>query len=92
VGELQAHANAVSDIPIGAWWKFSLTFITPLMLGYMLVDNTITNLTSNYEDYPTAFLRTYGWGIVAASIIAGVAFTLKSWNERLVEIPEEARV
>jgi len=90
VGELQNHANAVSDIPIGGWWKVSLTFITPVMLGYMLVDNTITNLTSNYEDYPTGFLRAYGWGILAASIIAALAFTMKTWNRSMVDLPEEA--
>src|SRR5690606_11578085 len=27
---LKAHANEISDIHLGAWWKFSLGIITPL--------------------------------------------------------------
>ena len=38
VDELRTHANAVSGVRIGLWWKVSLTVVTPLFLGYMLVE------------------------------------------------------
>jgi len=38
VDELRTHANAVSGVRIGLWWKVGLTVVTPLFLGYMLVE------------------------------------------------------
>ena len=40
----QNHANFVSDIKLGMFWRVSLLVITPLMLGYMLIDGTIQNI------------------------------------------------
>ncbi|KHF28305.1 hypothetical protein LR68_02847 [Anoxybacillus sp. BCO1] len=39
---LQTHANSVSDIMVGAWWKISLSVVTPIVLGYMMFDSIKT--------------------------------------------------
>ena len=36
---LQDHANSVSDMKLGAWWRVCLSIITPIVLGYMMFDN-----------------------------------------------------
>ncbi len=76
---LKDHANNVSDIKIGAWWSFSLSVITPVVLGFMMIQNFRTDFAENYEGYPTMFLITYGWAIALAVIIIGILFTLKKW-------------
>ena len=75
LGKLQEHANSVSDIKLGLWWKACLAVITPIVLGYMMVDSLIQNIRSNYENYPTWFLSVYGWGVVVVAILLGIALS-----------------
>jgi Na+-dependent transporters of the SNF family len=74
LGKLQEHANAISDIKIGLWWKVCLAVITPVVLGYMMIDNLITNFKDNYGGYETWFVSVYGWAIVVLAIVLGVVF------------------
>lgn len=79
LGPLREHANQVSDIKVGAWWTFSLTFVTPLVLGFMMIQNFRTDLATNYEGYPTSFLITYGWVVAAFVILLGIGFAMLKW-------------
>jgi len=80
---LQAHADSVSDIMLGSWWKFSLRFITPLILGYMMIQNLRTDMTSDYSGYPREFLFNFGWMVAIGALIFGVFITMKKWpNEK----------
>lgn len=79
----QNHANFVSDIKLGTFWRVSLLVITPLMLGYMLIDGTIQNIKKNYGGYPTEFVVTYGWSIAAAFLIIALIISLKKWNAQI---------
>src|SRR5690606_7756572 len=54
--DLQAHANEISDIRLGVWWKACLLAVTPLVLGYQAVENVRVTLTEGYGDYPIGFL------------------------------------
>lgn len=87
--ELQDHANGVSDFRTGLWWKVCLGVITPIVLGYMFIQNTITNLTSNYEDYPTSFLLLSGWGVAIAVIVVGFIFAAVKWQKNALEMPKD---
>ncbi|MFK3938422.1 sodium-dependent transporter [Alkalihalobacillus sp. NPDC078783] len=78
--ELKAHTNEVSDFKIGGWWTFCLSVVTPLVLGVMLVQNLITNLTTNYEEYPTGFLITFGWTVAVLAIVFGFILTMVKWR------------
>lgn len=77
--DLSAHANKVSDILIGKWWKFSLSVITPVVLGFMMVQNFRTDITTNYSDYPLGFLVKYGWLVAFAAMLFGLLMMLKKW-------------
>ncbi|APH03797.1 sodium-dependent transporter [Bacillus weihaiensis] len=74
---LQSHANSMSDIQLGAWWRICLSVITPVVLGYMMFDNLRTNLTTEYEGYPREFIFTWGWTVAIGAILVGVLFTMK---------------
>lgn len=76
LGKLQEHANSVSDIRLGLWWKVCLAVITPIVLGYMMVDNIITNIRENYGGYETWFVSAYGWAVAALAILLGIVFSL----------------
>jgi neurotransmitter:Na+ symporter, NSS family len=81
---LQEHANPISDIALGAWWKIALALITPPVLAYMTFDNVRTLLAEGYEDYPTWFLGVFGWGVAAAALVVGVLLSLKSWDPEVL--------
>lgn len=74
---LQSHANSMSDIQIGAWWRICLGVITPIVLGYMMFDNLRNNLTAPYGDYPLGFLFSWGWTVAIGAMLVGVLFTIK---------------
>lgn len=80
LSNLQQHANSVSDIMLGAWWKICLSVITPLVLGYMMVDNIRTNIKENYEGYATWFVTSFGWIVALAVIVIGILFSFKQWH------------
>ncbi|MFS0576528.1 sodium-dependent transporter [Sporosarcina sp. 179-K 3D1 HS] len=85
------HANEISDIRLGGWWKFCLRFITPIVLGYMMFGLLKINLLKqhkdgegnvigNYEGYSDAFIWTSGWSVAIFAIVAAVIFTIFKWN------------
>ncbi|SDC45863.1 neurotransmitter:Na+ symporter, NSS family [Pelagirhabdus alkalitolerans] len=79
VNQLQTHANSVSDIRLGAWWKFSLRVITPLVLGYMMILNLRTDMTTDYAGYPSEYLFNFGWMVAFAAIAFGAFMAMKRW-------------
>ncbi|WP_246945680.1 sodium-dependent transporter [Bacillus pinisoli] len=93
---LQSHANSVSDIALGSWWKICLGFITPLVLGYMMIDNIIKNLTPEtyYGDggYSLSFLVSSGWVVAVGALVVGFLFTLKKWEPGALKVPSEKEV
>lgn len=78
--KLQSHANEVSDIKLGTWWRICLGIITPVVLGYMMYDNLRTNLTKAYGDYPLSFLFNWGWSVTLGAIFAGVLLAMLKWR------------
>lgn len=73
---LQAHADAISDIKLGVWWRICLGVLTPLVLGYMMLDNIRINIESTYENYETWFVSIYGWGVVIVVLLIGIWFSM----------------
>ena len=85
---LREHANTLSEIRLGRGWLVALGVITPVMLGIQVFLNFRTNLTSNYEDYPTAFLVVAGWGVALAALVAGVLLALWRWDTSRVALDD----
>ncbi|WP_019413382.1 sodium-dependent transporter [Paenisporosarcina sp. TG20] len=88
----QDHANAVSDIRLGAWWNICLKFVTPLVLGYMMFGllkmnllqehtNADGEIIGNYEGYSNSFILYCGWFVAAGAIILGFVFSAIKWNK-----------
>lgn len=73
---LAQHVNDTSYISAGAWWKWSLLVITPVLLGVMTVYNLWNELQTRYEDYPASGLIALGWGGVVLTLIVGALMPL----------------
>ncbi|WP_102344998.1 sodium-dependent transporter [Bacillus sp. Marseille-P3661] len=85
LNNLKTHANDLSDIRLGSWWNICLSFITPIVLGYMMVNAIMKDVTEPYGGYPHGFLLIFGWGTVILAIIVGFLFSLKKWDEGKIE-------
>lgn len=82
----QDHANQISDLRTGSWWRFCLSILTPAVLGYMFILNLIHNIQNNYEGYPTSFLIYSGWGVVVATIITGFILATLKWRANNLDV------
>ncbi|MFC8278095.1 sodium-dependent transporter [Streptomyces sp. NPDC057271] len=78
--ELQRNADATSAIALGHWWRICLGVITPLVLGWMMVDSLRNEFDENYEGYSTTFLLTTGWGVAIGALLIGVVLSLMPWK------------
>lgn len=82
---LQKHANDLSDIQLGSWWNICLSFITPIVLGYMMIKAIMKDLAEPYGGYPIEFIVIYGWGAAAFALVMGFLFSLKKWETGKLE-------
>lgn len=92
----EKHANPISDIQLGAWWKICLRFVTPAVLGYMmfgLIRENIMRLhdsdTGNYEGYSDTFILFGGWGVALFALVMGILLTIPNWNKKAIETDYE---
>lgn len=92
---LKDHANAISDIRLGGWWKICLGIVTPIVLGYMMFGLLKLNIlqefdseTGNYEGYSDMFTLTGGVAVAAAAIILGILFSIGKWHKDHAEFDE----
>jgi neurotransmitter:Na+ symporter, NSS family len=89
---LQDHANGISDIRAGLWWKICLAVVTPLVLGYMMFDLLRQNIlqkfdtaTGNYEGYASSFILYPGMSVAVVIIVVGVLLSLKKWKRSTLD-------
>lgn len=87
LGVFKNHANEISDIKLGSWWTISLGFITPIVLGYMMIDLLRLNITKgfdtdtgNYEGYSDMFIMWGGWAVAIGALIIGIIISLIKWK------------
>jgi neurotransmitter:Na+ symporter, NSS family len=72
----QRHINELSYIKVGAWWTVSLKYITPVLLGFMIVYGAVQELRENYEGYPGSGLLFVGVGSVLVTLAFALALSL----------------
>lgn len=71
------HINLTSDFKVGKVWTFCLKFITPAILGYMILSNLLVGDIRNlYGGYPSSALFVFGWCMLEGSIILSIFFSL----------------
>lgn len=78
--ELSAHINATSTFRVGPLWRFFVSVLAPVLLGYMLITQIITLITHGYGDQPAWYLALFGWGTIGLIVVIAVVFTLLPWR------------
>lgn len=82
---VRGYVNPLSDFTVGKWWNFCLKYLTPSILGVMIVKNIIADITSPYEGYSLKAIGLYGGGFMLGTVLIAVLFT-KFLNSREREL------
>lgn len=83
--KIREHTNSISYFRIGKWWDIIVKFVTPIMLGYMLIQSILTEIKTPYGGYNLSELFAYGWSIIAFGIIVSLLISRKPWKNNEVE-------
>ncbi len=78
---LADHLNHNGSIHLGLWWRLLIGLVTPLMLGYVLIQAFWTDVQTPYEGYPTWMLATFGWGAAALVMLLGYVLSPVPWRQ-----------
>ncbi|MFP4445102.1 MAG: hypothetical protein ACLFPD_02490 [Desulfosudaceae bacterium] len=81
------EVNRTAEIKIGLIFSILIKFLTPLVLGVIIVMSFIRELRHPYEGYPLTAIIFIGIGvIVLIAVGAGVLSTTKTANDKAYEI------
>lgn len=75
------HLNERSSWKMGKLWMILLAGVTPLILGYSLINTFIGLINEPYEGYPDQMLNIFGWGMVIALLIVAIIISMLPWSK-----------
>lgn len=77
------YINSVSDIKVGKWFEILLGYISPIILGIVLIMtikneiSDVINKTAYFADYPTSSLVVGGWVMLGVVLLVSILFARK---------------
>lgn len=81
--DLRSHCNVRSDFSLGNWWIFALKYMGIIILGYLLIQNLITDFSTPYGGYSESAIIIVGWGMTVCIFVAAILLSLhKNWHEK----------
>ncbi|AQX15713.1 transporter [Tessaracoccus lapidicaptus] len=86
---LQSHVDRVSSVRFGRVWLVLMGIVVPVVLGYILITEIITKVTTPYGGYPTGLLAGFGWGMVVLTIIGAIALAATPWKRATITHVDE---
>nr|WP_319393957.1 sodium-dependent transporter [uncultured Desulfobacter sp.] len=82
IDKFKDHINLTSDFKVGKLWTVCLKYITPAILGYMILSNLIGDIKAPYGGYPYSALLVFGLCMVQGVIILSVMFHVTTNGRR----------
>lgn len=81
---MRAEVNEYSDIRVGKWWDVLVKYVTPVLLGYMTIDNIVNEFKAPYGGYPVSALIVFGWTVAIGIFIMGLYLSKKPWPDESI--------
>lgn len=79
---LRDHLNISGSLKVGLIWVVLLAGVTPIILGYSLINTFIGLLNEPYEGYPAQLIGIFGWGMAVALLVVAVVLSFLPWSNR----------
>lgn len=76
---LRDHLNSVSSFKLGRAWMVVVGGVTPIVLGYILINTLTTTLAEGYGDMPAWFVNTFGWGTAVGLVVIALLLSRLPW-------------
>ena len=76
---LRDHLNSVSSFKLGRTWMVVAGGLTPIVLGYILIDTLTITVAEGYGEMPTWFVNTFGWGMAIGLIVIAYVLSKLPW-------------
>ncbi|WP_375003073.1 sodium-dependent transporter [Aeromicrobium sp. CTD01-1L150] len=91
---LAEHLNAGGSVRVGALWQTMVTFVTPFLLGAVLVTGAWSYVSDGYGEYPRWYLLVVGWGVIGLVAVFALAMSFRRYHRADAEtfVPEDAEV
>lgn len=88
--KMRPEVNLYSDMKVGLWWDVLIKYVTPLLLGYMFIQNIIQEFKKPYAGYPLSALIAFGWTIAIGILVIAIYLSKRPWlDAKVFEIPDE---
>lgn len=81
--ELSGHLSSLSTFKVGPAWRFFVSLLGPVVLGYMLLVTVLGPdglIAKPYGGYAPEYVAVFGWGVVAAMLLGAVLLTASPWR------------
>ncbi|WP_058956011.1 sodium-dependent transporter [Kocuria rhizophila] len=82
---LRDHINSVSSFKLGRTWMIMTGGVTPVILGYILIDQLTQTVAEGYNDMPQWFVNVFGWGMAMGLIVISYLLSKLPWSRRTSE-------
>ena len=89
--KLRDHLNSVSSFKLGPIWIICVSVVTPIVLGFMLIQQIMVYAQEGYEGYPTWHLLLFGWGLIAALAYLSYLISIIPWPRKSLDRVARAR-
>jgi len=73
--KLRKYINEVSEVKLSILWEYSIKYVIPLVLTVILVQQFITEITTNYSGYPDWAIW-IGWVVVIIPVVVAVLLAI----------------
>lgn len=80
LNKIKDNMNKSSDLQVGSGWTAMIKIVAPIFIGIGLIQNTISEVSSAYGNYPQGELFTFGWFVVALLLVVAIIIGKKSSN------------
>jgi NSS family neurotransmitter:Na+ symporter len=78
IGKLQQKIDQYSEIKAGKWWIFMIKYVSPLVLGIIIITNFIQEISTPYEGYPLKYILIGGWGVITLLLVLSIILSFIS--------------
>ena len=82
---LREHVNAVSAKPVGRFLDFSIRYLVPAVLVYLLCSDLLKDIRQPYGDYPWLAIVLIGKDWLILTLIAALFVAMRPWRKPLKE-------
>jgi neurotransmitter:Na+ symporter, NSS family len=84
---LSEQMDKYAEIRTRGWWVFMVKYVTPIILGLIILSYLGEEMSKPYEGYPAWALWIGGWGLTLILLVLGI---MLSWTTDTGKVPAKA--